>query len=103
MKKFMLQLFRSIVTLVILVVMALMIFDLRTRLNEAKRELARTQQELAWTRQLLEERQQRPGRQHPAEDAEVDAQAVLPRVGPQAAVGLPGRILAVEELFRVRD
>lgn len=59
MKKFMLQLFRSIVTLVILVVMALMIFDLRTRLNEAKRELARTQQELAWTRQLLEERQQR--------------------------------------------
>ena len=59
MKKFMLQLFRTIVTLVILVVMALMIFDLRTRLNEAKRELARTQQELAWTRQLLEERQQR--------------------------------------------
>lgn len=59
MKKFMLQLFRTVVTLVILVVMALMIFDLRTRLNEAKRELIRTQQELAWTRQLLEERQQR--------------------------------------------
>jgi len=59
MKKFMLQLFRTVVTLVILVVMALMIFDLRTRLNEAKKELIRTQQELAWTRQLLEERQQR--------------------------------------------
>ena len=36
MKKFMLQLFRTVVTLVILVMMALMIFDLRTRLNEAK-------------------------------------------------------------------
>ncbi len=73
MKKFMLQLFRSIVTLVILVVMALMIFDLRTRLNEAKRELARTQQELAWTRQLLEERQQRDAPAEPAADANADA------------------------------
>ncbi len=73
MKKFMLQLFRTVVTLVILVVMALMIFDLRTRLNEAKRELARTQQELAWTRQLLEERQQRDAPAEPAADANVDA------------------------------
>jgi len=73
MKKFMLQLFRTVVTLVILVVMALMIFDLRTRLNEAKRELARTQQELAWTRQLLEERQQRDAPAEPAADANADA------------------------------
>ena len=73
MKKFMLQLFRTVVTLVILVVMALMIFDLRTRLNEAKRELARTQQELAWTRQLLEERQQRDAPAEPAADADADA------------------------------
>ena len=75
MKKFMLQLFRTVVTLVILVVMALMIFDLRTRLNEAKRELARTQQELAWTRQLLEERQQRDAPAEPAADANADADA----------------------------
>ena len=77
MKKFMLQLFRTVVTLVILVVMALMIFDLRTRLNEAKRELARTQQELAWTRQLLEERQQRDAPKGAASDesAEPDADA----------------------------
>lgn len=73
MKKFMLQLFRTVVTLVILVVMALMIFDLRTRLNEAKRELARAQQELAWTRQLLEERQQRDAPAEPAADANADA------------------------------
>ena len=73
MKKFMLQLFRTVVTLVILVVMALMIFDLRTRLNEAKRELARTQQELAWTRQLLEERQQRDAPAESAADANVPA------------------------------
>ena len=73
MKKFMLQLFRTVVTLVILVVMALMIFDLRTRLNEAKRDLARTQQELAWTRQLLEERQQRDAPAEPAADANADA------------------------------
>ena len=75
MKKFMLQLFRTVVTLVILVVMALMIFDLRTRLNEAKRELIRTQQELAWTRQLLEERQQRDAPAEPAADANADADA----------------------------
>ena len=84
MKKFMLQLFRTVVTLVILVVMALMIFDLRTRLNEAKRELIRTQKKLAWTRrQLLEERQQRDAPKgaacasdesaEPAADANADA------------------------------
>ena len=74
MKKFMLQLFRTVVTLVILVVMALMIFDLRTRLNEAKRELIRTQKKLAWTRrQLLEERQQHDAPAEPAADANADA------------------------------
>ena len=47
MKKFMMQLFRSVVTLVILVVMALMIFDLRAQLNDAKRELAAANRRLA--------------------------------------------------------
>ena len=40
MKKFMLQLFRTVVTLVILVVMALTIFDLRKQLAETRTQLA---------------------------------------------------------------
>jgi hypothetical protein len=49
----------------------------------------------------LEERHERTGRQHPADNPDQKSEPILPGIFPNAPVGFPPRIFAIEKLFSV--